>query len=164
MTKNETVFEKDLQNNRLSVTRVFDAPLGRVWRAWTESGQLDQWWAPKPYRAETKTLDFRPGGFWLYCMVSPGGERTWCKEHFRTIDPLKEITNSVSFCDEDGRETDDFPKMYWTKQFSEAGGRTTVHCEIRFDDKADMEKIIAMRFQDGFAAGLGNLEALLSAG
>jgi uncharacterized protein YndB with AHSA1/START domain len=54
MTKRETVFSKDLQNKKLTVVREFDAPLERVWEAWTKSEILDQWWAPKPYKTETK--------------------------------------------------------------------------------------------------------------
>jgi len=73
MTKREAVFSKDLKTNKLTVIRSFDAPLELVWQAWTESEILDQWWAPKPYRAETKTMDFSEGGRWLYCMVGPTG-------------------------------------------------------------------------------------------
>ncbi|MDB5149731.1 MAG: hypothetical protein JWQ57_3751, partial [Mucilaginibacter sp.] len=62
MTNNEAVFTKDLQNKKINVVRTFNAPLNLVWQAWTESDILDQWWAPKPYRAETKLMDFREGG------------------------------------------------------------------------------------------------------
>lgn len=85
MTKNETIFSKDLPNKKLTVVRAFDAPLDLVWKAWTESEMLDQWWAPKPYRAETKTMDFREGGFLLYRMVGPDEDTSWCKENFKTI-------------------------------------------------------------------------------
>ncbi|MDP4252983.1 MAG: SRPBCC domain-containing protein, partial [Bacteroidota bacterium] len=92
MTKNETVFSKDLPNNKLTVTRAFDAPPDIVWRAWTESEILDQWWAPKPYRTETKTMDFREGGFWLYCMVGPQGDRHWCRIDYVRIEQGKSMT------------------------------------------------------------------------
>jgi uncharacterized protein YndB with AHSA1/START domain len=34
------------------VTRVFDAPVELVWRAWTEAEQVRQWWGPagSPHR------------------------------------------------------------------------------------------------------------------
>lgn len=162
MIKNETVFSKDLANRKLTVTRGFNAPLPEVWKAWTESEILDLWWAPKPYRAETKTMDFREGGFWLYCMVGPQGDRQWCKEMFRTIDPMKSITNAVSFCDEQGNINTDFPVMYWNKQFSQDNGSTLVKVEITFDKEADLETIIKMGFQEGFTAGLANLDEVLS--
>jgi uncharacterized protein YndB with AHSA1/START domain len=30
----------------VDVVRKFDAPLSRVWAAWTEPGDLRQWWGP----------------------------------------------------------------------------------------------------------------------
>jgi uncharacterized protein YndB with AHSA1/START domain len=161
MTNRETVFSKDLENKKLTVVRAFGAPLEMVWKAWTDNKILDQWWAPKPYRAETKTMDFREGGLWLYAMVGPDGGRSWCKESFKTIEWRKGITNSVSFCDEEGHETLDFPTMHWKKGFSQTGSDTTVTVDIAFDTEADMEKIITMGFQEGFTAGLGNLDDYL---
>jgi len=61
---NKTEILKDLTNRKLNVTRAFSAPVEKVWRAWTEAEQLDKWWAPRPWKAITKTMDFTPGGFW----------------------------------------------------------------------------------------------------
>jgi PhnB protein len=161
MTKNETVFSKDLEKKKLSVVRAFDASLPRVWEAWTTSDILDQWWAPKPYRAETKSMDFSEGGRWLYCMVGPSGDRHWCRVDYKTIRPLKSITDSAMFCDEEGKENPEFPVMHWNKQFKETGDSTTVTIDITFDREADMEAILKMAFQEGFTMGLGNLDEYL---
>jgi PhnB protein len=162
MTKKEAVFSKDLQNNRLTVVRAFDAPLELVWKAWTESEILDQWWAPKPYKAESKKMDFREGGVWLYCMVGPKGDRTWCRVDYKTIRSLVSITSTNVFCDEEGRLNPHFPVMHWEDEFRQTEGETTVRVEIVFDSAADMETIIMMGFQEGFTAGLGNLDHYLS--
>ena len=61
----ETLYTKDVANNKMTVVRQFDAPVEQVWRAWTESELLDQWWAPLPWKAKTKKMDFREGGSWL---------------------------------------------------------------------------------------------------
>ncbi len=162
MTKKEAVFSKDMENKKLTVVRSFDASLEQVWKAWTESKILDQWWAPKPYRAETKTMDFRAGGVWLYCMVGPEGDRTWCRVDYKTVDPYKSITSTAGFCDEEGNENPDFPVMNWRKEFSQTGSDTTVTVEITFAKEADMETIIKMGFQEGFTAGLNNLDQYFS--
>jgi uncharacterized protein YndB with AHSA1/START domain len=52
-------FTVDKANSKVSVKREFAAPLQDVWAAWTESELLDQWWAPKPWKAKTKIMDFR---------------------------------------------------------------------------------------------------------
>lgn len=158
MIKQETVITKDLPNKKLTVIRAFDAPLKQVWNAWTESEILDQWWAPKPYHTETKKMDFREGGCWLYCMVGPEGDNPWCIENFKTIVLHKSITNAVSFCDEEGNVTKDFPTMYWKKEFNETSNGTTVRVEITFDQEADMEMVLKMGLQEGFTAAMDNLD------
>lgn len=166
MTNNEAVFTKDLQNKKINVVRAFDAPLNLVWQAWTESEILDQWWAPKPYRAETKIMDFREGGYWLYQMVGPQHTEhsSWCKEEYKTIIILQKIANAVSFCDENGITDTGFPTMNWEKNFIDGGEHTTVNIDIYFDKEADMQTIVGMGFQEGFTAGLSNLDHYLSTG
>jgi uncharacterized protein YndB with AHSA1/START domain/catechol 2,3-dioxygenase-like lactoylglutathione lyase family enzyme len=48
----------------IAITRVLDAPRELVWDAWTEPGQLSQWWGKRGWsaRPETITMDVRPGG------------------------------------------------------------------------------------------------------
>lgn len=163
MTKNEAVFTKDLEKKTINVVRTFDASLDQVWQAWTDSEMLDKWWAPKPYKAVTKTMDFRVGGYWLYCMMGPQGDNSWCKESFKTIEPKKLIDNEVNFCDEEANVTHDFPTMYWTKKFNGDENKGTVTIEIRFETKEGMDKIIGMGFEGGFTMGMNNLDELLSA-
>jgi PhnB protein len=162
MTKREAVFTKDFPNKTVSVVRTFDASLEKVWQAWTESEILDQWWAPKPYKAVTKKMDFREGGFWLYAMTGPEGDQQWCIENFKTITLLKLITNAVSFCDEEGVANKAFPTMHWKKAFSEGTNSTTVTVEITYDTEADMQMFIGMGMQEGFTAGLDNLDEYLN--
>jgi len=161
MTKNKAVFSKDMENKKLNVVRSFDAPLAQVWKAWTTAEILDLWWAPKPYKAETGKMDFREGGQWLYGMVSPEGEKNWCRVDYKTIELNKSITTVVMFCDEQGHENQDFPKMHWKKEFSQTNEGTTVNIEITFDQEVDMEMILKMGFQEGFTAGLDNLDEFL---
>lgn len=52
-------FSVDRGNVRILVEKEFAAPLALVWRSWIDSTLLDQWWAPKPWRAKTKSMDFR---------------------------------------------------------------------------------------------------------
>ena len=163
MAKNQAVFTKDIANKKINVVRTFDAPLAQVWRAWTTAELLDQWWAPRPYKAETKTMDFREGGMWLYCMAGPTGDRHWCRVDFTTIDVSKNFTCSSMFCDEEGNVSPVMPKMHWNNHFSETGGVTTANIDITFDKIEDIETMIKMGFEGGFNMGLGNLDELLGA-
>jgi uncharacterized protein YndB with AHSA1/START domain len=157
----QTQVTKDVAKKKIVVVRDFDASLEKVWRAWTEKELLDQWWAPRPWRAETKSMDFREGGAWLYSMVGPEGERHWCRMDYKTIREHKSFTVLNGFSDEKGVMSKDFPVMDWKTEFIKAGDFTTVRTEIHFDTEADMNKILEMGFQEGFTMALGNLDELL---
>ncbi|RYZ99965.1 MAG: SRPBCC domain-containing protein [Sphingobacteriaceae bacterium] len=162
MAKNETVFSKDTANKKLNIVREFDASPEQVWKAWTESELLDQWWGPKPYRAITKTMDFKEGGYRLYSMVGPAGDTTWCIERYKTIEPQHLLINTAEFCDEQGNQQGNFPVSDWKKAFNGTESATTVTIEITFDSEADMESLIQMGFKEGFTMGLNQLEDLLT--
>jgi uncharacterized protein YndB with AHSA1/START domain len=46
----------------LTLTRVFDAPRERVWKAWTDPKLLAQWWGPRGFTNPVCEVDPRPGG------------------------------------------------------------------------------------------------------
>ena len=102
---------KDLENKKLKVTRYFDAEPPIVWRAWTESDLLDEWWAPHPWKTETKAMDFREGGAWLYYMVGPDNSRHGCLVGFYKVTPQKSFSITSCFCDENGKKNPDLPAM-----------------------------------------------------
>ena len=160
-TKPLTHFEKNLANKRITVTREFAAPVENVWKAWTDSALLDRWWAPKPWKAITKSMDFRVGGYWLYCMAGPDGTNAWARVDYLSIEPLKGFTAQDSFCDEAGIKTSDFPSMKWENRFLRIGATTRVEIEINFASEADIRKITEMGFEEGFTAALVNLDELL---
>lgn len=155
-------FSVDKENKTIHVKKEFGAGLNLVWDAWTKSELLDQWWAPKPYRVKTKSMDFREGGVWLYAMVSPENEAHWCRADYKTIDPLKNFSALDAFCDESGAINEAFPRSLWTNSFTGNEDRTTVNIAITYTELSDLEKIIEMGFKEGFTMGLSNLDELLA--
>jgi uncharacterized protein YndB with AHSA1/START domain len=84
------------------ITRVFDAPRERVWRAWTEPEQAMRWWGPKGFTAPAGRIDLRVGGAYLLCMRSPEGQDFWSTGTYREIVPLEKIVCTDSFADAEG--------------------------------------------------------------
>jgi len=154
-------FSVDRENKKISVKREFTAPLSKVWAAWTERELLDRWWAPKPWKTQTKTMDFSVGGFWLYAMVGPDGTIIWSRADFKSIIPLKSFSIEDTFCDENGNIDLTYPSSVWTNEFSETSHSTLVSVEIKFDAISDLEKYIEMGFKKGFTAALKNLDELI---
>ncbi len=160
-TKLDFTINKD--TNTIHVKRDFAAHLNMVWAAWTTPELLDQWWAPKPYQTQTKSMDFTEGGTWLYAMVSPEGQKHWCRADYQKIETLRMYAALDAFCDEEGKLNPDFPRQHWTNSFSENNGTTTVNITIRYNSVEDMEKIVGMGFREGFTMAMGNLDELLAA-
>jgi uncharacterized protein YndB with AHSA1/START domain len=160
--KHETKFSKDATANKLNISREFDASVDKVWKAWTVKDILDQWWAPRPWRAETKSLDFRSGGTWLYSMVGPNGDRHRCRVDFTAIETQSSFKADSSFCDENDNPNPGMPVMHWHTRFSSTATGSRIDVTISFDKEADLNTIVTMGFEQGFKMGLGNLEELLS--
>ncbi|AXY73531.1 SRPBCC domain-containing protein [Paraflavitalea soli] len=153
---------KDLANKKITFVREFDAPLEQVWHAWTEASLLDLWWAPRPWKAITKTMDFSEGGHWLYNMMGPDGTGQFCRVDFKKIVPYKSFATVDSFCSEDGKVNESFPQTDWNIEFIATSEGTTVKIDLTFASEADLQKILEMGFEQGFAMGLSNLDELLA--
>src|SRR5579884_3740385 len=148
---NQSVYKKDAANRKMVVTREFSASLANTWKAWTDKDLLEQWWAPRPWKAETKTMDFREGGHWLYCMAGPAGEKHWAIIDFKKIAPQKFFIAKDSFCDEHGNKNNQMPGMDWTVEFYPTTTGTNVQITIVFAAEKDMQTIIDMGFEQGFS-------------
>jgi PhnB protein len=155
-------FTVDRDDLTVKVERSFDAPLDLVWAAWTEAELLDQWWGPKPFRAETKSMDFSEGGRWLYAMVGPQGERHWGLKEFTKIVPRKSFAYKSIFCDESGNVKPGTTSSLWVNSFSGSESVTLVTNDIKCETLAHLEAQIKMGFKEGYTAGLDQLEELLA--
>lgn len=161
--KTDLLFDFTVDKNKrsISVKREFDADVKLVWKAWTTPELLDQWWGPQPWKAETKIMDFREGGYWLYAMVGPEGEKHWSRADYLSISPERSFTAKDAFCDENGELHPDFNPNLWESRFTRQEKQTLVSVLLTFDRLEDLEKTIEMGFQEGFTAGLDQLEELL---
>ena len=156
-------FTVNKENSTVNVQREFAANLEFVWEAWTNPDVLVQWWAPKPWRAETKSMDFRENGFWLYAMVGPENEKHWGRQDYQKIVIQKSFTGTDSFCDEDGNTNPKLPKTQFENVFTESNGKTLVTITSKYDSTELLEKVIEMGFKEGFTMALENLDQYLEA-
>lgn len=155
-------FTVNKENKTIHIRREFDANLELVWDAWTNPELLDQWWGPQPWRAETKAMDFREGGFWLYAMVSPEGEKHWSKSNFLSIVKEKSFASKGGFSDENGTINPAFPQNVWENTFTPKENKVRVDMLLTYDTLADLEKEIAMGFKEGMIIDFKQLDELLS--
>ena len=112
------------------ISRAFDAPRDKVWKAWTERDRLLQWFGPKGFKMTTAKLDLRPGGAFHYCLRTPDGKDMWGKFVYREIAAPERIVLVNSFSDEEGGLTRHPFSATWplemlsTTTLVEEGGKT----------------------------------------
>jgi uncharacterized protein YndB with AHSA1/START domain len=62
-------------NERIVLTRTFDATLDEVWEMWTTREGIEAWWGPEGFSVKVRRLDLRPGGELLYAMTADAPEQ-----------------------------------------------------------------------------------------
>ena len=154
-------FAVNKQNNTITVKREFAAELPLVWDAYTKPEILDQWWAPKPWKARTKSQDFREGGHWHYAMVGPEGEEHWAWADYLSVQNQEKFTGLDAFADADGNINKEMPQSKWEVSFTGKGEKTLVENLISFDDLAQLEATIQMGFKEGLTMAMEGLDELL---
>ena len=154
-------FSIDRENKTIKVKREFAAELPLVWDAYTKSEILDQWWAPKPWKARTKKMDFREGGHWLYAMVGPEGQEHWALANYETIQVQKKFTGLDAFADSEGNINKEMPQSKWDVTFTGKGPTTLVEFHIIYDDLAQLEATLQMGFKEGLTMAMEGLDELL---
>lgn len=154
-------FSVNKEDNTITVKREFAAKVSLVWDAYTKSEILDQWWAPKPWKARTKSFDFKNDGHWHYAMVGPEGEEHWAWADYKNIDPKKKFTGLDAFADVDGNINRELPQSTWEVKFTDKGTLTLVELYISYPDLAQLEATIQMGFKEGLSMAMNGLDELL---
>lgn len=88
----------------LTVTRVFDAPVERVWEAWGKENEVKRWWGPTGFTVPLVEMDFREGGTTLVSMQAPqemGGFVIYNTWEYTKIVPNERIEFALRFADKD---------------------------------------------------------------
>ena len=126
-----------IEKRDLVITRIFDAPVERVWRAWTDPEYVMRWWGPTGFTSPLCRIDFREGGKYLFCMRAPkefqGGQHFYTAGVYKKIVPMRLIEYSQGLADKDGNRIDpttmgmpaDFPREIRSAlAFKRVGDRT----------------------------------------
>jgi len=160
--KSMITFNEDFDSNSVYVMKIYNAEASKVWDYFTKSGLLDRWWAPKPWKCETKKQDFKEGGTWLYSMVGPQGERHYSLLQYGEITEHRSFDGIDAFCDENGKINEDFPQAKWLLGFTGVEEGTKVTINIHLASQEALKQLLDMGFEEGFKTGLNQLEEILS--
>ncbi|TVQ42784.1 MAG: SRPBCC domain-containing protein [Saprospirales bacterium] len=157
----KTEITTDLKLATFQSKREFNADLPLVWKAWTDANLLDQWWAPSPWKCETKLMDFREGGKWIYDMVGPDGERHGGIQIYTTIVLEDFFSGKDAFADEQGNINEKLPVCDWKNTFIKTENGTLVISFAQYPDSAALETVIKMGMSEGLSMAHDQLEEVL---
>ncbi|MFZ4814663.1 MAG: SRPBCC family protein [Phototrophicaceae bacterium] len=154
-------------DTELVVSRTFNAPRDLVWRAWTQSEHLTQWWGPTDWKVTVSQMDFRVGGHWLYCMAGPPSEgspeiiESWGKSVYLEITPQTSFVYEDYFVDSTGAVIEGMPVSTSTLKFDEQNSQTVVTIIISFSTKEQRDGLIEMQVIPGMTQTFDHLEDYL---
>jgi uncharacterized protein YndB with AHSA1/START domain len=121
-------------------TRVFDAPRGLVFKAWTDPARVGQWWGPRGFTTTTYAMDVRPGGVWRFCMHGPDGVDYQNKvTYLEVVEPERIVFQH-------GGDEDCEPVNHRTTvTFEEHGGKTRLTMRMTFST-AEARDFVAEKY------------------
>ena len=98
----------NIQTFDVVVTRVFDAPVEEVWKAWSDPEYVTRWWGPTGFTSPSAEMDFRVAvRRWCACAPAEyGGQDMYHTWTYTRIDPHERIEFVSTFADKDGAHLD----------------------------------------------------------
>ncbi|MBW3554844.1 MAG: SRPBCC domain-containing protein [Gemmatimonadetes bacterium] len=103
--------------------RVIRADREKVFRAWTEAGQMKRWFAPQGFTIPEAEVDARPGGAFRVMMRAPDGSEHVAHGAFRRVEPPALLTFTWAWESAAAGEPEE---TLVTVELTEEGGSTRV--------------------------------------
>lgn len=146
-------------DDRILVTREFDAPRHLVYRAWTTPELVARWWTAKRGSAGEMEIDLRVGGRWRYAMETYDGQEVAFHGEYREVVPEERLVTTEVY------EGAPLPPQELeanatinTVTFAAQDGRTVVTMLTECPSPEVREMIVASGMEDGLQDALDLLE------
>src|SRR5262249_10594024 len=139
----------------IGIERIFNAPLAKVWKAYTDPKLLAQWWG-RGNQLDIVKYEFEKGGHWRFVEHSRG-ETHGFEGRFREITPQKRIAMTFEW---DGMPG--YPAVS-TAEFEDLGdGRTRMLATMQFYTPEERDGMLSSGMEGGMNQSYAALDALLA--
>lgn len=158
-----TDVRKDATEKTMTITAEFDASAERVWQVWADPRQLERWWGPPEWPATFVEHDLAPGAGARYFMTGPDGERAHGWWRITDVDEPRRLAFDDGFALESGEPNPEMPVMQMVVTLADRpGGGTRMAVETRFPSVEVMDQMVTMGMEEGMAAAIGQIDAVLA--
>jgi uncharacterized protein YndB with AHSA1/START domain len=142
-------------DREIVMTRVFDAPRGLVFDAFTRPELLRRWFGPRGCSLVVSEVDLRVGGSFRFVLRDPGGKDLGMRGVYREIVPPERSVHIESF--------DDYPgESVVTTTLVEQGDKTLLTATILYPSREVRDMVIQSGMQHGAAESYNKLAELLA--
>ena len=156
VTTRDTEIAADPDVPLVRITREFDAPPEKVFRAHADPALLAQWNGPDGTETRVDHLDCRTGGSYRY-VIARRGEEYGFFGGFHEVRPAELIVQTFTF---EGMPDDVALEKL---AFEDLGdGRTRLVCSSLCDSFEGRDAFLASGMEDGVRQGYERLDALLA--
>jgi len=147
--------------------RTFDAPVERVWQAWTDPAQVKEWWGPDNVTIPECEIDLRPGGK-LYIVMEAAaamgeyaGTRWPMEGAYTAVEPNKRLsyaTKAWTVGAEESTQIDQTADLV----LSEEDGKTNMVLTVEITHAGPGAKMALEGMQWGYNQQFDKLEKYLA--
>jgi uncharacterized protein YndB with AHSA1/START domain len=146
---------KTEQNIRLEIRRVINAPRDRVYAAWTDPAQLEEWFGPEGVQTNELIAETRVGGKFQWSLTNADGEKMTVRGQYRELQPGRKVAFTWQW--QDDEEWEDHESIVTVELWDAAGGTELclTHTQLPNEQSRDGHN-------RGWNSALAKLEKFLS--
>lgn len=157
-----TDVHQDPEALTLTVVGEYAASRTRLWEAWLDPRQLEQFWGPPTWPATFTRHETFPGGRSDYFMTGPDGSRAHGYWEFLSVEAGRAFEIIEGFAHEDGTANDSLPHTRITVTFADTDGGSSFTAVSQFATLEDLEQLVGMGMPEGMTEALGQMDTVLA--
>lgn len=140
--------------HNLTISRSFNAPREKVFKAWTKSRHLIHWWGPEGFSMPSHKMDIHPNGIYRCDLKDSNGKDHWVQGVFKEMIEPSHLAFTHSW-EENGAST---PETLVSIELTEENGKTDmVFYQAGFETTKDSNS-----HRDGWNSSFDKLEQYLA--
>jgi uncharacterized protein YndB with AHSA1/START domain len=154
----KTTFIAEPGKQEIVMTRVFDAPRERVFKAYTDPSAIPQWWGPKSFTTVVDKMDVRHGGIWRFVQRDPDANEYAFRGVYHEASPPERLVQTFEFEGMSGYVSLE------TATFEDHDGKTTLTGRSVFQTVEDRDLALQSGMEEGASESMNRLAEYLESG
>ncbi len=153
----KTNFIVEPGKQEIIITRLFDAPRERLFKAMTDPALIAQWWGPRKYQTIVDKLEARPGGQWRFLNrdASTGADHGF-HGVYHSVDAPERIVDTFEYEGVPGHV------LLETHTLERRGNQTLLTSHIVYESVEDRDGMVASGMEYGQTESMERLQELVA--